>query len=544
MRFKQNGLLRIAGGAGSYISNSKFLCFFVCSFQENRMALLEVCAELGAVTTTVATAEEACKLAQAVLQRHLAACVQVEAVVSHYRWGALCAKKANTAWSARPCLRPCPHCWACCGRSTPYDLPELVVQPLRATAEYADWVRQEVQAAWRRVRPPGRSVAPCLRRRLRADKRCSNARRPGRCCVRRAGRKGLSAEARSSAPTPISCRVRSGPAPSAEGVHTRSWSNTASFSSIQPLPSSSCWASSANLTGGRAEQFQAIVNALVLVAVQRQIAGCLPAAAPSRSAVAIEVEGKAQVLQLGGGTVKVDDQRIHRLAASPRRRLLRFLRGKATLHVQLQGEAEFLPIGGAHDAFCRPNWCVLILPAPCAVRPPGKTGAARGLQGGCMRGWQEHGDLAAKGQFGRQVVICAMPVMRSIRSRSMARRGVRLASVVSVRVVVHARCAAGSQRRPGVRRPRCQRSPGGGRALVGRWPTQASPSVRFATARDGVVLCLQVQGPRTRFSWGNLHGMDGGLSACLPQQLERGLYPQPASTRCSKASSGSGRPNR
>lgn len=28
----------------------------------------------------------------------------------------------------------------------PYDLPELVVQPLRATKEYADWVRQETVA--------------------------------------------------------------------------------------------------------------------------------------------------------------------------------------------------------------------------------------------------------------------------------------------------------------------------------------------------------------------------------------------------------------
>ena len=43
-----------------------------------------------AVTTTVATPEDARRLAQAVLQQRLAACVQVEPITSHYRWqGAL-----------------------------------------------------------------------------------------------------------------------------------------------------------------------------------------------------------------------------------------------------------------------------------------------------------------------------------------------------------------------------------------------------------------------------------------------------------------------
>ena len=43
-----------------------------------------------AVTTTVATPEDARRLAQAVLQQRLAACVQIEPITSHYRWqGAL-----------------------------------------------------------------------------------------------------------------------------------------------------------------------------------------------------------------------------------------------------------------------------------------------------------------------------------------------------------------------------------------------------------------------------------------------------------------------
>lgn len=54
------------------------------------MNQIDASAELIAVTTTVASAEDARRLAQAVLEQRLAACAQVEAVVSHYRWdGAL-----------------------------------------------------------------------------------------------------------------------------------------------------------------------------------------------------------------------------------------------------------------------------------------------------------------------------------------------------------------------------------------------------------------------------------------------------------------------
>jgi uncharacterized protein involved in tolerance to divalent cations len=52
---------------------------------------MTLCSEtLSAVTTTVGTAEDARRLAQAVLVQRLAACVQIEAITSHYRWeGAL-----------------------------------------------------------------------------------------------------------------------------------------------------------------------------------------------------------------------------------------------------------------------------------------------------------------------------------------------------------------------------------------------------------------------------------------------------------------------
>jgi periplasmic divalent cation tolerance protein len=101
---------------------------------------------LSAVTTTVATPDDARRLAQAVLEQRLAACVQVEPITSHYRWqGALhedseqrlVCKTLPSAVSALLALLRAQH---------PYQVPQLVVQSLQATKDYADWVRQETGA--------------------------------------------------------------------------------------------------------------------------------------------------------------------------------------------------------------------------------------------------------------------------------------------------------------------------------------------------------------------------------------------------------------
>ena len=111
------------------------------------MKLLEACAELSAVTTTVATAQEARRLAQAVLQQHLAACVQIEVIVSHYHWEGSLHEESENRLVCKTLPAAVPALLGLLRAQHPYALPELVVQPLRATAEYADWVRQEIQAA-------------------------------------------------------------------------------------------------------------------------------------------------------------------------------------------------------------------------------------------------------------------------------------------------------------------------------------------------------------------------------------------------------------
>ena len=111
------------------------------------MNLLDACTELSAVTTTVATAEEARRLAQVVLQQRLAACAQVEAIVSHYRWQGALHEEGEHRLVCKTLPAAVPALLGLLRAQHPYALPELVVQPLRVTVEYADWVRQEIQAA-------------------------------------------------------------------------------------------------------------------------------------------------------------------------------------------------------------------------------------------------------------------------------------------------------------------------------------------------------------------------------------------------------------
>ena len=99
---------------------------------------------LRAVTTTVATPDDARRLAQAVLQQRLAACVQVEPITSHYRWQGTLHEEAEWRVLCKTVPASVPALLAMLRAQHPYQLPQLVVLPLQATQDYADWVRQEL----------------------------------------------------------------------------------------------------------------------------------------------------------------------------------------------------------------------------------------------------------------------------------------------------------------------------------------------------------------------------------------------------------------
>lgn len=114
--------------------------------------------ELSLVTTTVATMADARRLAQAVLQARLAACVQVLSITSHYRWKGALHDGPEQRLDCKTTAQAVPALLALLRALHPYDLPELVVQPLQSSTAYAQWVVQEV--AQESMQEEGGAAAP------------------------------------------------------------------------------------------------------------------------------------------------------------------------------------------------------------------------------------------------------------------------------------------------------------------------------------------------------------------------------------------------
>lgn len=100
------------------------------------------------VTTTVGSADDAKRLAREIIERRLAACVQVEPIAaSFYRWeGRLCEDpevrlSIKTLPERRDALQ------ALFAESHPYELPQFLCEAHASSRAYAAWVRSEVEAA-------------------------------------------------------------------------------------------------------------------------------------------------------------------------------------------------------------------------------------------------------------------------------------------------------------------------------------------------------------------------------------------------------------
>ena len=115
---------------------------------------MEDCKDLDilTVTTTVGSKADAQALARAVLERRLAACVQVdEGLTSFYRWDGRDCEDAEL----RLTLKTLPGCEAALqalfAEKHPYDVPQFLAFTMQASPAYAAWVRGEV----RRPAAPG-----------------------------------------------------------------------------------------------------------------------------------------------------------------------------------------------------------------------------------------------------------------------------------------------------------------------------------------------------------------------------------------------------
>jgi periplasmic divalent cation tolerance protein len=101
--------------------------------------------DILSVTTTVGALADAQALARDLVERRLAACVQVEpGLTSHYRWqGQLCEEAevrltVKTLPAARAALE------AFFRERHPYDVPQFLWSTQHASAAYAAWVAEQV----------------------------------------------------------------------------------------------------------------------------------------------------------------------------------------------------------------------------------------------------------------------------------------------------------------------------------------------------------------------------------------------------------------
>ncbi|UUX97159.1 divalent-cation tolerance protein CutA [Aquabacterium sp. J223] len=98
---------------------------------------------LVALFTTVGSEVDARRLAALLVERRLAACVQVSAIESVYRWQG--AVQQDREWrllakTPEACRDAALTAWR---EAHPYDLPALWWQPVDAEPRYAGWVADE-----------------------------------------------------------------------------------------------------------------------------------------------------------------------------------------------------------------------------------------------------------------------------------------------------------------------------------------------------------------------------------------------------------------
>ncbi|HXE50556.1 MAG TPA: divalent-cation tolerance protein CutA [Ramlibacter sp.] len=103
--------------------------------------------DILSVTTTVGSAAAAQGLAREILTQRLAACVQIDqGIASLYRWQGELVEEPEV----RVVIKTLPGCEAALqalfARHHPYELPQFLAVPMRASRAYGDWARAETQA--------------------------------------------------------------------------------------------------------------------------------------------------------------------------------------------------------------------------------------------------------------------------------------------------------------------------------------------------------------------------------------------------------------
>ena len=101
---------------------------------------------IAIVTTTVGSAADAERLAHGAVQAQLAACVQVEAITSHYVWDGQMECSAEWRLVCKTLPAAVEALWAWLQAAHPYAVPQLLLRTEHADPAYAAWVAEQVNA--------------------------------------------------------------------------------------------------------------------------------------------------------------------------------------------------------------------------------------------------------------------------------------------------------------------------------------------------------------------------------------------------------------
>lgn len=100
--------------------------------------------DYGIVTTTLASKDDARRIADMLLAEHLAACVQLIGIESHYNWKKERASEPEVMLMAKTRTALFERVIARIKVLHPYETPEIVAQDFRAGfAPYLDWIKTE-----------------------------------------------------------------------------------------------------------------------------------------------------------------------------------------------------------------------------------------------------------------------------------------------------------------------------------------------------------------------------------------------------------------
>ena len=104
--------------------------------------------DLLVVVTSLPNMEAATTLAKALIENHLAACVQIsEGLYSIYRWEGKICEEQEVSLSAKTVAHQWEVVCSFIKESHPYDLPEILAfSPVQYEQQYGQWVATEVNS--------------------------------------------------------------------------------------------------------------------------------------------------------------------------------------------------------------------------------------------------------------------------------------------------------------------------------------------------------------------------------------------------------------